>query len=135
MLTGRLGNPSRIGPHLEGPVSKTGAATASSNRETSTTKLAKFFPNATPVRIPIRLTRVGNASNTCSESTIVEFGTPHEVLFASTLPLEFADTVRLRNSDGSLDTEACVVALQYNGIQTAVAARFTQEVSNWIIKA
>jgi hypothetical protein len=135
MLTGRLGNPSRIGPDFEGPVSKTGAATASSNRETSTTRLAKFFPDATPVRIPIRLTRLGSASNTCSESTMIEFGTPHEVLFASTLPLEFADTVRLRNSDGSLDTEACVVALQYNGIQTAVAARFTGEVSNWIIKA
>lgn len=135
MLTGRLGNPGRVGPDFEGTVSKTGTATASSKRETSTTKLAKFFRDASPVRIPIRLTRLGSASNTCSESTIIEFGTPTEVLFASTLPLEFADTVRLRNSDGSLDTEACVVALQYNGGRTAVAARFTGEVSNWIIKA
>lgn len=135
MLTGRLGNPGRVGPDFEGTVSKTGTATASSKRETSTTKLAKFFRDASPVRIPIRLTRLGSASNTCSESTIIEFGTPTEVLFASTLPLEFADIVRLRNSDGSLDTEACVVALQYNGGRTAVAARFTGEVSNWIIKA
>jgi hypothetical protein len=112
-------------------VSKTGTAT-SSNRESSTSKLAKFFPNATPVRIPVRLMRLGS---TFAESTIIEYGTAREVLFASSLPLEFADKVRLRNSDGSLDTEAYVVALQYNGTQTAVAARFTGEVANWIVKA
>jgi hypothetical protein len=114
-------------------VSKPAAAVALS-RESSTTKLAKFFPNATPVRIPVRLTRLGDATTTSSESTVIEFGTPKEVLFASSLPLEFADRLRLRNSDGSLDTEACVVALQYNGAHTAVAARFTQEVTNWIVK-
>jgi hypothetical protein len=112
-------------------VSKPAAAPA---RESSTCKLAKFFPAATPVRIPVRLTRLGSASSTLSESTVIEFGTANEVLFASTLPLEFADKLRLRNSDGSLDTEACVVALQYNGGRSAVAARFTQQVSNWIVK-
>jgi len=56
------------------------------------------------------------------------------VLFSSTLPLEFADMLRLQNSDGTLDAEASVVALQYTSGRTAVAARFTQEVSNWIVK-
>jgi hypothetical protein len=116
-------------------VSKPGTATASSTRESTTSKLAKFFPDATPLRIPVRLTRLSSASSTFSESTILEFGTAHEILFASTLPLEFADLLRVRNSDGSLDAEACVVALQYNGTQTAVAARFTEEVANWIVKA
>lgn len=102
-------------------------------RESSTNRLAKFFPNATPVRIAVRLTCVGKG-NPLSESTVIEFGTPREVLFASTLPLEFADRLHLQNSDGSLDTEACVVAVQYNGRQTAVAARFTEEVANWIVK-
>ena len=110
------------------------AAAAALSRESSTTKLAKFFPNATPVRIPVRLTRLGDATSTTSESTVIEFGTAQEVLFASTLPLEFADRLRLRNSDGSLDTEACVVALQCNGGHKAVAARFTREVANWIVK-
>ena len=116
------------------PVSKPATATASSNRESSPARLAKFFPNATPVRIPICLTRLGNRGSALSESTVIEFGTAKEVLFASTLPLEFADKLRLRNSDGTLDTEACVVALQYNGGHTAVAARFTREVPNWIVK-
>ena len=112
---------------------KSGAA-VTPTRESSTTRLAKFFPNATPVRIRVRLTRLGDAASTSSESTTIEFGTPQEVLFASSLPLEFADKLRLRNDDGTLDTEACVVALQYNGRQKAVAARFTSEVSNWIVK-
>jgi hypothetical protein len=42
--------------------------------------------------------------------------------------------LRLQNSDGTLDTEACVVALQYNGSRTVVAARFKRAVTNWIVK-
>jgi hypothetical protein len=116
-------------------VSKPATALASSKRESSTIKLAKFFPDATPVRIPVRLTCLSDASAAFCESTVIEFGTPNEVLFACTLPLEFADRLRVQNSDGSLDAEAYVVALQYNGGRTAVAARFTREVSNWIVKS
>ena len=103
-------------------------------QESCTAKLAKFFPEASPVRIPVRLTRVVGDGNDCTESTVIEFGTPREVLFSSTLPLEFADKLKVQNSDGTLDAEASVVALQYTSGRTAVAARFTQEVSNWIVK-
>ena len=103
-------------------------------RESSTAKLAKFFPEATPVRIPVRLTRGMGSSQPASESTVIEFGTPKEVLFVSNLPFEFADTLRLQNSDGTLDAEASVVAVQYQRGRTAVAARFTHEVANWIVK-
>jgi hypothetical protein len=113
------------------PTQATGRARA--RQESSTAKLAKFFPEASPVRIPIRLTRVAGEGN-ASESTVIEFGTTREVLFSSTLPLEFADMLRLQNSDGTLDAEASVVALQYAPGRTAVAARFTQDVSNWIVK-
>jgi hypothetical protein len=70
----------------------------------------------------------------CTESTVIEFGTAREVLFSSTLPLEFADRLKVQNSDGTLDAEVSVVALQYTSGRTAVVARFTQEVSNWIVK-
>ena len=69
-----------------------------------------------------------------SESTVIEFGTPREVLFSCTTPLEFADVLRLRNSDGSLDVEVAVVAVQYHPGKTVVAARFLGDVSNWIVK-
>ncbi len=119
---------------LERVVSRPGTATAFRNRPSSAGKLARFFPNASPMRIPVHLTRLGTARSTVSESTILEFGTPHEVLFISSLPLEFADRLRVRNFDGTLDVEACVVALEYNGAQAAVAARFAKEVTNWIVK-
>ena len=109
-------------------------ASLRSSRESSTAKLAKFFPKATPVRIPVQLTRVANAGVAASESTVIEYGTSREVLFASTLPLEFADMLQLKNSDGTLDAKACVVAVQYDAGRTAVAARFTQDVANWIVK-
>jgi hypothetical protein len=119
---------------LKNIVSQPGTVTAFIHRRSSTTKLAKFFPSATPMRIPVRLTRLGTERSTLCENTILEFGTPCEVLFTSSLPLEFADRLRLRNFDGTLDVEARVVALEYNGAQTAVAARFAKEVANWIVK-
>jgi hypothetical protein len=103
--------------------------------ESTTAKLARFFHDAVPVRIPVQLTRLAGDINSFSESTVIEFGTAREVLFASRLPLEFADMLRLRNSDGTLDAEACVVAVQYNAGRMAVAARFTQPVHNWIVKS
>jgi hypothetical protein len=103
--------------------------------------LARFFPEATPVRIPVQFTRSANTRNQnqpgvqgVQESTVIEFGTSREVLFACTTPLEFGDVLRVRNSDSSLDTEACVVAVQYHPGTTIVAARFLNAVPNWIVK-
>jgi hypothetical protein len=99
--------------------------------------LARFFPEATPVRIPVQFTRTGSepGCTQVQESTVIEFGTCREVLFACTTHLEFADVLRLRNSDGSLDTEASVVAVQYHPGTTIVAARFLNAVPNWIVKS
>jgi hypothetical protein len=101
--------------------------------------LASFFPDATPVRIPVQLAVSSGAEedshpSNFTESTVIEFGTPREVLFCCSTPLEFADVLRLRNSDGSLDVEAAVVAVQYHPGKAVVAARFLREVPNWIVK-
>ncbi len=122
-------------------------ATASSRtaQTSAVAELARFFPEATPVRIPVQFTRSnGTSTNTnkdgqragamVEESTVIEFGTSREVLFACSTPLEFADILRLRNSDGSLDAEASVVAVQYHPGKTIVAARFVTSVPNWIVK-
>jgi hypothetical protein len=118
------------------------SATAPSRatQSSAVAELARFFPDATPVRIPIHFTRMAGANGenqfvqAAQESTVIEYGTPREVLFACAMPLEFADVLRLRNSDGSLDAEASVVAVQYHPRVTAVAARFRQPVANWIVK-
>jgi hypothetical protein len=115
-----------------------GTATARNAQSSGTVAgLARFFPDATPVRMPVQLARVHQAGEACdfSESTVIEFGTPREVLFACNTPLEFADVLQLRNSDGSLDIEVSVVAVQYHPGKTLVAARFRGDVPNWIVKS
>jgi hypothetical protein len=98
-------------------------------------RLAQFFPDATTVRIPVRVTGKTISGKDFAEKTTVEFGTPREVIFGSHLPLEFADTLRIENSDGSLSTDVSVVAVHYfDGNTTAVAARFLSDISNWIVK-
>lgn len=100
--------------------------------------LARFFPDASPVRMPVQLARLLEGDDPAAahftESVIIEFGTPREVLFECNTPLEFADELRLRNSDGSFDVAVSVVAVQYHPEKTAVAACFTKDVPNWIVK-
>jgi len=129
-------------------------ATARALEPDIVSRLARFFPEATPVRIPIKLSRTiisngngngdshghGNSSARENESvffqdTIIEFGTPREVLFVVDRPLEFADRVLVESNDGSLHAEASVVAVQYHRERTVVAARFLKDVPNWIVKS
>jgi hypothetical protein len=102
--------------------------------QTCVEKLADLFPGAIPIRIPVRITSLGGGRPRLEEQTVIEFGTPGEVLFGSTLPLEFEDGIRVSNSDGSLDAPATVVAVRYHHGRKAVAARFIGQVGNWIIK-
>lgn len=97
-------------------------------------RLAQFFPEATPVRIPVQVTGWDNSGTALNENVVIEFGTPSEVLFASTLPWEFGAQLRIENSDGSLRADAGVVAMLYQDGKTVVAARFTSKVANWIVK-
>jgi hypothetical protein len=135
-------------------------ATARAPESDIVSRLARFFPEATPVRIPIRLSRTqsnangsanaksgngngdrttrehhGESENVFFQETVIEFGTPHEVLFVLDRPLEFADRVLVESNDGSLHAEAFVVAVQYHLERTAVAVRFLKHVPNWIVKS
>ena len=101
--------------------------------------LARFFPDATPIRMRFELARqvpgIVPSLGTFTESIVGEFATSREVLFECNTSLEFGDVVRLRNSDGSFDVTASVVAVQYQTGKAVVAARFKHEVPNWIVKS
>lgn len=105
-----------------------------SEGESCVAKLAQFFPHATAVRIPVRVTRLRARASAPAENTVIEFGTFREVIFSSGQELEFEDRIRVQNSDGSLNAEAEIVAMQLHDGKTAVAARFLNNVTNWIIK-
>lgn len=124
-------------------------ATARALEADIVSRLAKFFPEATPVRIPVKLSRAadnvngnGNGNvkghengNVFFQDTVIEYGTPQEVLFMVNRPLEFADRVLIESHDGSLHAEGSVVAVQYHTERTAIAVRFLKHVPNWIVKS
>ncbi|HUS19587.1 MAG TPA: hypothetical protein VMZ25_08045 [Terriglobales bacterium] len=109
------------------------------NEDTAVNRLAEFFPTAVRIRIPVSVTasrKTGSVGKSAScEETTIEFGTAKEVLFTSALPLEFNDTVRLKNPDGSFEAQGSVVAVQLGSPRTAVAVRFNEKVQNWIIQS
>jgi len=98
--------------------------------ESCVQRLAQFFPGVMPLRVPMRV----STANGSDEQTVIEYGTSREALFASRLPLELGERLRLRNADGSLNIEALVVAFELQGGATAVAARFIGEVANWVVQ-
>ena len=97
-------------------------------------RLAQFFPAGTRVKVPVQVARLPFGSSE-PMTTVLEYGTPREVIFRCKLPIEFGDRVRLTNKDGSLDAEAEVMAVQIGATETLIAARFTAEIPNWIIKS
>lgn len=98
-------------------------------------RLAQLFPGAVPIRLPVQIASLRPHTNELEESTLIEYRTPAEILFISALPIEFEDKLRVKSLDGSLESEAQVVAVQYiDGCRT-VAARLSSEVTNWIPKA
>jgi len=119
---------------MGGSVSREAGVEAIVGVQSCVEKLAQLFPSASPVRLPVRVVALGFGPRDLEENTVIEFGTATELLFASTLPLEFEDRVQVLNSDGSFDAHATVVAVRYHDGRKAVAARFVGEVGNWIIK-
>ena len=99
-------------------------------QESASGRLARIFPGATAMRIPVRLERgCGSA-----ERTTIEYGTAQEVIFRTDTDLGFDESVRLLNDDGSFDVEARVIAVQWIDSRQAVAVRFMTPVTNWVVK-
>jgi|SRR6185312_6206165 len=97
-------------------------------------RLAQFFPEGTRVKVPVEVVRLPLGASE-RVPTILEYGTQREVIFRCALPVEFGDRVQLTNRDGSLNAEAEITAVQIGGSETLVAARFTSDIPNWIIKS
>jgi len=79
-------------------VEKSGGLAITANEQDCAEQLARFFPQARPVRIPVQVTAARGGSTRLRESAVVEFGGPEHAIFLSTLPLEFDDRVRIEVS-------------------------------------
>jgi|SRR5581483_6557272 len=96
--------------------------------------LARFFPAAISTRIPVRLKPLSSRDKNTDQQVVIEYGTPNEVLFESSLALQVGDQVEMENADGSFEVRATVLAVQVEDGRRAVAARFNRQMPNWIIK-
>lgn len=99
-----------------------------------TEQLARFFPKLPGVRVPVRVTpqRGETSSGRLQEAAVVEYGSEEYAIFSSTLPLEFADRVRISQDGGGHSAEATVIALQYHEGRKAVAVRFLDGPCEWM---
>jgi len=95
-------------------------------------QLARFFPRARRVRIPVQVTAIRAGQAKLREATVVEFGGAEYAIFLSTLPLEFDDRVRMERDRQGCTAEAAVVAVQYHEGRKAVAVRFLQGPCAWV---
>jgi hypothetical protein len=96
-------------------------------------QLARFFPGAAAVRVPVQVTALRGGRANLREATVLEFGGAQHAIFLSTLPLEFEDRVRVeRDSQNGGVADATVVAVRYHEGRKAVAVKFTQGSSDWV---
>jgi hypothetical protein len=123
MLTGRA----------RGNVGRTSSLALTANEQDCAEQLARFFPQARPVRIPVQVTASRGGKTRLREATVVEFGGPEHAIFLSTLPLEFDDHVQIEASGEGSPRQATVVGVQYHEGRKAVAVRFSQGPCDWVV--
>jgi hypothetical protein len=95
-------------------------------------QLARFFPALPAIRFAVRVTPLRPAQEKMQERTVLEYGTAECAIFLSSLPLEFADRVRVERDGGGRPAEAAVIALQYQEGRKAVAVRFLEGPCEWM---
>ena len=117
---------------MRGYVRQSDGVTLTASEENCAQQLARFFPRATPVRIPVQVTSLRSGNSRLREATVVEFGGAEHAIFLSTLPLEFDDHVRLERDKKGCTAEATVIAVQYHEGRKAVAVRFSHGPCDWM---
>jgi hypothetical protein len=117
-----------------GNVGRSGNSVLATTEESCVEQLARFFPQARPVKIPVQVTSSRGSRTLLREATVVEFSGGDHAIFLSTLPLEFGDRVRLESRPEGNLAEATVDGLQYDEGCKAVAVKFLQAPCDWLLR-
>jgi hypothetical protein len=120
---------------MRGDVTRSSEATLIANEQGCTERLARFFPRASAVRVPVQITALRAGNTRLREATVVEFGGSEHAIFLSSLPLEFDDKVRIERDRNGGTAEATVIAVQYHEGRKAVAVRFSQGPCVWVTQS
>ena len=117
---------------MRGDVTRSSETTLIANEQGCAEQLARFFPRANPVRVPVQITALRAGNTRLREATVVEFGGSEHAIFLSSLPLEFDDKLRIERDRNGGTAEATVIAVQYHEGRKAVAVRFLQGPCVWV---
>lgn len=115
-----------------GNVQQPNAWPATEAMENCAEQLSRFFPHVLAVRVPVQVTALRPGTAQLREATVLEFGGAEHAIFLSTLPLEFADRVKLESAQDAAVAEGSVVAVQYHEGRKAVAIRFLPGPCHWV---
>jgi len=115
-------------------VGKSGGRALTANGQDCAEQLARFFPHARAIRIPVQVIAQRGGGTSLREAAVVEYGGPEHAIFLSNLPLEFDDHVRIEATGEGRPTEATVVGVQYHEGRKAVAVRFLQGPCDWVVR-
>jgi len=118
---------------VRGNVGRSSSVAVTGSEQDCAEQLARFFPQARPVRIPVQVTASRGGRTRLREAAIVEFGGPEHAIFLSTLPLEFDDRVQIEATGEGRPMNATVVGVQYHEGRKAVAVRFLQGPCDWVV--
>jgi hypothetical protein len=113
-------------------VKRSAGVTLLDHEQSCAEQLARFFPQAAPVRVPVQVTALRGGHTKLREATLLEFAAADVAIFVSTLPLEFDDRVRLERNPKARAADATVIAVQYHEGRKAVAVRFTLGPCEWV---
>ena len=128
----RLGTEFRCDGGLRGYVKRSNEVTLTATEQGCAERLARFFPRALAVRVPVQVTSLRAGGTRLREATVVEFGGSEHAIFLSSLPLEFDDRVQIERDRNDSAAEATVIAVQYHEGRKAVAVRFLQGPCAWV---
>ncbi|HYL85634.1 MAG TPA: hypothetical protein VE263_15470 [Candidatus Angelobacter sp.] len=113
---------------------KSGNSALATHEASCAEQLARFFPQARPVRIPVQVSSARGGSAHLREATVVEFSSADHAIFLSTLPLEFGDRIQMEATMKGKFAEATVDAVQYHDGRKAVAVKFLSGHNDWVVR-
>ena len=113
-------------------MARNGSSVLVAKEKSCSEQLARFFPQASAVRVPVQVSSPRGVATNLREATVVEYSSAHHAIFISTLPLEFGDRIKLEARPQGYQTEATVDAVQYHEGRKAVAVKFAEGPCEWM---
>jgi hypothetical protein len=95
-------------------------------------QLARFFPRAVPIHVPVQVTALRAGEQSLTERTILEYRAGDHAIFVCNLPLEFDDRLRLEPHGGGNPLTGAIIGLRYHDGRKAVAVRLDRNSGDWI---